>query len=240
MAWKSRLGVFYRWKPRDIGALCDSHAAGSRPVIHLSALERIAHGTDGYNPGTLTGEVNVTFTRSHDPDQTTAAVEDAAAGVRAELVETALRNAFAERAANLDAIKHTLWIGRTSYYLYVASCAGALIALSVPEGAESITPWVLLRSASVLVFNAVTGQWGSIIKGAVRVLSTPSIIGVLLAAFALSAELAMYVDRLRSKTFSRFWHTSRQELREALKESRKRMHAPRVETSAVATSSGPE
>ena len=48
---RSGLGIFYRWKLRDIAAICRMHHA--RPAVHLSVLERIAHGTDDYAPGNL-------------------------------------------------------------------------------------------------------------------------------------------------------------------------------------------
>ena len=111
-------------------------------LIHLSALERIAHGTDGYNPGTISSEVAVTFTPSFHRDPARAKAEDEAAGLRSKALETALERAFAERGARLDAVKHTLFVGRISYYLYVASCVAFVLAASIPPGTESITPWV--------------------------------------------------------------------------------------------------
>src|ERR1700733_9111188 len=75
---RAGLGVFYRWKPRDMQKLCRQQKAAMPPVIHLSVLERIAHGTDGYSPGTLAPKSQVVFTASNDPDPTVAAEQDAA------------------------------------------------------------------------------------------------------------------------------------------------------------------
>ena len=36
--------------------LCKEQKSGSQPKVHLSVFERIAHGTDGYAPGTLKPE----------------------------------------------------------------------------------------------------------------------------------------------------------------------------------------
>jgi hypothetical protein len=213
---RAGLGVFYRWKPRDMRSLCESQEAGFPPVIHVSALERIAHGTDGYNPGTLAHQTKITFTRSNHRDQIKAAAEDTAAGLRTRAVTEALQQAFAKRGADFDTIRYTLALGRLSYYVYVLACAGVLLAACVPD-VNSIAPWAILKSAAILVYNIVTGQWGLVLESAKRVLTTPWMVGVLLCAFALSAALGAYVDRVRSKTFSRFWHTSRQELRTALK-----------------------
>jgi uncharacterized protein (DUF2235 family) len=175
---RAGLGVFYRWYPRDMQRLCESQRAGLPPLIHLSALERIAHGTDGYNPGTLTREIKVTFTPSNRRDPVEATRENAAAGLRAQAVQAALRQAFAQRGARLDGTRYTLALGRLSYYLYVLACLGVVRLVSVPD--------VVM-------------------------------IGVLLGVFASAGALAAYVDRVRSRAFSRFWHQSRQELREALK-----------------------
>ena len=45
---------------RRARALCDAH--GVHPRIHVSALERIAHGTDDYSPGNLPAAAEVIFT----------------------------------------------------------------------------------------------------------------------------------------------------------------------------------
>ena len=66
---RAGLGVFYRWKPRNMQELWVEQKAGTLPPIHLSVLERIAHGTDGYAPGTLAPDVSITFTSTGDPKQ---------------------------------------------------------------------------------------------------------------------------------------------------------------------------
>ena len=141
---RAGMGVFYRWKPREIQSLCELQKGGSPAVIHLSALERIAHGTDGYNPGTLPREVNVTFTPSFHRDAARARDEDEAAGLRAKALETALQRAFAERGASLGAVKHTLTLGCLSYYLMLGRAWLSWWPHPPPE-TDSITstPWVL-------------------------------------------------------------------------------------------------
>ncbi len=233
---RAGLGIFYRWKPRGMWDVCESQKAGLPPAIHLSVIERIAHGTDGYNPGTLAGEASVAFTRSRNPDRAVAATEDESAALRSNLAELALRQAFAETGASLNVAGHTLWLGSIAYYLYVVSCLAVLFLASVPEDNPALTPWALLKSVSVLAFDMITGQWAPVLKSAVRLVTTPWMIGGLLAAFGLSFLLTTYADRVRSKTFSRFWHIPRQKLREALKESRKQLQgAPKTAGSASAT-----
>ena len=52
-------GVFYRWRIRDIGRSA-RRTTSSR--IHVSVLERIAHGTDDYSPGNLPADAEVVYT----------------------------------------------------------------------------------------------------------------------------------------------------------------------------------
>ena len=57
---RSGLGVFYRWKPRDVQALCAG--SGVSPKVHRSVFERIARNTEGYAPGSVPTEVEVIST----------------------------------------------------------------------------------------------------------------------------------------------------------------------------------
>jgi uncharacterized protein (DUF2235 family) len=55
--YDSRAGPasFYRYMPRDISVLCRTN--GVVPRIHVSALERIVQGTEGYAPGNIPGKL---------------------------------------------------------------------------------------------------------------------------------------------------------------------------------------
>lgn len=48
---RSGLGVYYRYKPRNIGDICEANKVA--PKIHASVLQRITHATQGYAPGNL-------------------------------------------------------------------------------------------------------------------------------------------------------------------------------------------
>jgi uncharacterized protein (DUF2235 family) len=216
---RAGLGVFYRWKPRNMQALSEKHGAGT-PKLHLSVLERIAHGTEGYAPGTLAPHVHVVYTPSGDPDQ------DLATEVRTKAVSSALTQAFSERGTDLEQVRGTLTIGLIAYYVYVASCLAVILAASVPEnGGSRLNPWIVLKNAGALIYDAVTGQWAPLLASAERLLTVPALLETLLAGFAVSAVLAHYVDHARSQVFSRFWHQSRHELREALQAARKSLRA---------------
>lgn len=228
---RSGLGVFYRWKPRDIKKLCEEQKAGPQPRVHLSVFERIAHGTDGYAPGTLAPNMHVVYTASGNPDQ------DKAVEVRVEAVSSALTNAFGNRGAELEEVRGTLLLGRFAYYLYVTSCLAVILAASVPADAGSrLNPLIVLENAARLIYDAITMQWEPLFASAKRLLTDPALLGTLLAGFAVAGAIAYYVRYRRSLVFSRFWHESRQELRLALKAARQKL---KVEQSISSSLSDP-
>jgi len=212
---RAGLGVFYRWKPRNMQRLWTDQKAGTLPPIHLSVLERIAHGTDGYAPGTLAPAVSVTFTPTDDRNQNEALI------IRARTVKAALDGAFARCGSDLQKARGTVLIGRIAYYVYVLFCFLAILAASVPPDAGSRrNPWIVLKNAGTLIYDAVTVQWAPLFDAAKRLFTDPKLIGTLFAGFAVAAALAYYVDHKRSLVFSRYWHDARQDLRNALKSAR--------------------
>jgi uncharacterized protein (DUF2235 family) len=217
---RAGLGVFYRWKPRDMQGLWEGQKAGSLPKVHLSVLERIAHGTDGYAPGTLAPNVEVVYTPSGDHNR------DVSAAVRAEAVQAVFTDVFRQRGADLEKVHGTLIVGRIAYYVYVVSFLALILAVSLPDNAGAgFNPWIVLKNAGHLVYDALTGQWALLFPKAKGVLTEPGLLGI--AGFLLAAVLARYVDHRRSLAFSRFWHESRHELREALIAARKKLQEER-------------
>jgi len=212
---RAGLGVFYRWKPRNMQKLWVDQKAGTLPTVHLSVLERIAHGTDGYAPGTLAPDASVTFTSSNDLKQNEALI------IRARAAKSALDTAYARSGSNLQQARGTVFIGRIAYYIYVLCCLAAFLAASVPPDAGSRrNPWIVLKNAGTLVYDVVTVQWEPPFSAAKRLFTDPKLIGTLLAGFSVAGVLAYIVDHRRSLVFSRYWHDARQDLRNALKSAR--------------------
>jgi uncharacterized protein (DUF2235 family) len=212
---RAGLGVFYRWKPRNMQRLCIDQKTAMPPVVHLSVLERIAHGTDGYAPGTLAPDASITFTPSVDDNHNAALI------VRAQAAKSALDAAFTRSGSDLQKVRGTVFIGRVAYYIYVLSCLAAFLAASVPPDAGSRrNPWIVLNNAGTLIYDMVTLQWTPLFDAAKRLLTDPKLVGTLLAGFAVAGVLARYVDHKRSMVFSRYWHDGRQDLRNALKTAR--------------------
>jgi hypothetical protein len=212
---RAGLGVFYRWKPRNMQRLWVDQKAGTQPPIHLSVLERIAHGTDGYAPGTLAPAASVTFTPSDDHQQNEALM------VRAQAVKSALDGAYARSGPNLQKAHGTVFIGRIAYYVYVLSCLAVILAASVPPDVGSRRNlWIVLTNAGTLIYDAVTMQWTPLLSAAKRIFTDPKLLGALVAGFAVAGALAYWVDHKRSWVFSRYWHDARQDIRNALKSAR--------------------
>ena len=63
---RAGLGTFYRWKPRDVQQICADHHMGPAKV-HISALERLAHGTEDYAPANLPPQALIMYTPVDGP-----------------------------------------------------------------------------------------------------------------------------------------------------------------------------
>lgn len=63
---RSGFAVYYRYKPRDLDAMCRKHHM--EPKIHVTVLERIVQSTDGYAPGNIPAkaQIEVTIPQSGD------------------------------------------------------------------------------------------------------------------------------------------------------------------------------
>jgi len=116
----ARASLFWRRAPRDLERLCREHEVP--PAVHLSVLERIAHGPGGYAPGNLPPASRVVITPTGDADC------DALARERARSVEEVLRQAHAARQSLLRRVEMELLVHRVSYRVALASLALALLA----------------------------------------------------------------------------------------------------------------
>jgi hypothetical protein len=211
---RAGFGVFYQWRPRAMQDLWNQQNAGGLPSIHLSVLERIAHGTDGYAPGTLAPAVQVVYTPSGD------AVQDHATLIRAEAVHSVVNKILGERGADLKKVGGTLVVGQIAYLAYVASCLAVILAASILENPGGrLNPWTVLKNAAGLIGALVTMEWTSLFAAARRLWTESDLLVSLLVGFGISGALAYYVDSTRSLVFSRFWHDARQDLRQALKDA---------------------
>ncbi len=212
---RAGLGTFYRWKPRDIGEIC---AKNEMPVrVHVSAIDRIAHGVDDYAPKNLPGKIQV-VTTPPDRRQNAALIT-----TRADNVE-----AVCNRALNgtplLASLRNTVVVGWLSYYVFVVACTAAVIAL-IPFGAADGSALGLAKSAGSLAGGLMSTPFATVpaIAGVVR--AHPWLFSAIAAALVLSSIMSRSADRRMKNVASGFWHQQQQELRQALKSARKTVMA---------------
>jgi uncharacterized protein (DUF2235 family) len=149
-------GIFYRWAPRDIAALC--RANNVQPQVHLSVVERIAHGTEGYAPGNLPLNAGVIITPTGDP------YADTTAQCRAEAVEKVLQQAFMSRPNLLAEVAPHVKRGQVAYWIFIGSWAVLLAglvgvsveALRVPPTFTEIIKTVLTVIGNILTLQVLT------------------------------------------------------------------------------------
>ncbi|MCC2641673.1 MAG: hypothetical protein K0S45_2086 [Nitrospira sp.] len=211
---RSGLGVFYRWKLRDIAGICRMHHV--TPAIHLSVLERIAHGTDDYAPGNVPGRANVVITPTGDGEKDRAALQ------RAKEVESVLRAAHAGEESLLPRVGTEMTMGLASYYIYLFASVLALIALSAPDGWQSLaSPGIVLENMGRFIFNLLTLRLGEVWASLRQLAMSPGLIGSLAGgSFVLAYFLMLHAERRMSAVFSEFWYRAHPQLREALKRAR--------------------
>ena len=184
-------GIFYRWRPRDMEAICAKH--GVPPLIHLSVLERLAHGTGDYAPGNISPRAKVVITHADDP------TEDPPVLARARAAEAVLHAAHRDGKPLLFRVQPEILIGRISYYVYLVSCTLVLLAACAPNAAG------LLRLHP-----------RAFVASARRLATSPALLGFLAGGLLLSYAMAVFSARRLSRIFSEFWHDEQPKLRAAL------------------------
>ena len=210
---RAGLGMFYRWKPRDIEEMCRDNAVA--PAVHLSVLERIAHGTEDYNPGNLPARARVVITPTGDP------AKDATADQRAAELQDVLSSAHAGSPSLIAQVRTKVFLGRASSYLFLLSCVALVLAAALLNGPEATSSlWSFPKSIALLLWGVVTSPFDTAneVLGSLR--EHRVVLGVLAAGFLASYVLGRIADRGMSKVFSQFWHKQQQRLRDALKRAR--------------------
>jgi uncharacterized protein (DUF2235 family) len=207
---RAGVGIFYRWKPRDIEAICREN--GVRPKIHMSVLERVAHGTEDYAPGNLPAGADLVITRTADP-QAEALLTERARNMKAIL--------DLGHGSLLDRVRRSLVVGQSSYYVYLVSCILVLLtAAGNGEWSSLAHPYVLLKGLGTLTAGLLTSPLVTAITVLRQLASNVGLLAALLAGFALAWVLAFRADRHMSREFSRYCYSVQPALREALKRAR--------------------
>jgi uncharacterized protein (DUF2235 family) len=219
---RAGLGTFYRWKPRDIADICARNHIPAR--LHISAINRIAHGVEDYAPDNLPPQVTVVTTRPYG-NQDPALIEQRAAN--AERVYTDAFNG----ASLLDSLTGTVAIGRLSYYVFLLACTAALLGVVI-YGAVDRSALGIGRQLASLVGGALSSPIDTGIHAATILLSHRPLLLAVVLALLMSSVMSRFADRRISNVASAFWHEHRPRLRQALKDARSIALADAAATSA--------
>ena len=228
---RAGVGVFYRWKPRDITTL-SRHAGIDRPVIHISALERISHGTEDYVPGNIPDALEVWPTPQATP--LANAVMSARAAALNMVISAAPPNM-------LPLVRSTMRAGWLSYYMYLVACTAALL-LAVSRGEPARLwqePVAVGRDFVRMSWLLITGDMSTLRAIAFGPADHPFIFAGLAALFVLSIAISLYTDKRMSAHFGLFWQGQQQQLREALKDVRVAVAATLPPASVPSTDTNP-
>lgn len=217
---RAGLGLFYRWSPRNIVALCRDNKVS--PQIHLTVAERLAHGTDEYALGNLPGDTQVVITEIGDADA------DEVARLRAENVQEVIRRAHQGRPDLLTDVKGAIGIGEVSYWLFIAAwiiLLTAAIGVTLESGRPTV--WGIASGAWHVAASLLTLQLGELSRTFQAIWASwwRAIALAALVTFGLAWRLSRLADNRMSDAFSSFWHKPRQELRTALKAARREAEA---------------
>ncbi len=222
---RAGLGVFYRWLPRDMRKMCAA-AAGETPAIHVSVLERIAHGTEDYAPGNLDPDALIVTTATGNP-----AIDDAS-NERARQLKMVLR-ASHSAGPLLEQMPNTIKLGVFSYYLYLITCTAMVLAALVPVGESRLKPWVIAKHAFLVLYRTATMDFTPALHSLQRLATDPELAIPLVASLSMSLVLSRIVDARMQTMYSEFWHNQQPKLREALKAAHETSRQEAVEAKAA-------
>jgi uncharacterized protein (DUF2235 family) len=117
---RESFSVYYRWSPRNLADLCKKHRIPATK-IHVSVIERIANGTDGYAPGNVPYDCDIVETRADKPWLTAERI--------ARMREVLKQNNPAGKRSPLEEMRRTVYSGKASQYLFLLTTLGTIPAL---------------------------------------------------------------------------------------------------------------
>ena len=196
---RSGLGMFYRWKPRDVVEL--SAKRGIRvPRVHISAIERLVQAPQGYAPGNIPVHCEVVCTEDHP-------------SVRLDELAVAIANAHVAVDANSLQAQKRRWVGvgLAAYVAFLGGFAATLLrvlSLMITSPAEGLGPF--LRSVGRVITSFPSGILLTLWRDWIAL---SLLLGGLAIGYGLSATSAHRMKRY----YSGFWHKHRPALRTALR-----------------------
>lgn len=182
-------GIFYRWAPRDVADYCAK--SGIPPCIHMSVMERAAHGTSDYAPGNIPPNAQLAYTAvdADDPDRD---AKEALLRKRAAALQKTMNDALHGRYLIHD-VSRELAIGDASYWAFMIAWLCFAIAA--------------ITAGTALLAGDFEWRWSIVL---------PIAMGVV--GFLAAWRVSLFVDDKMDDTFSEFWQKHQSDLRSALKQ----------------------
>jgi hypothetical protein len=196
---RSGLGVFYRWKPRDVVGLCAKRGI-TVPKIHISVAERIAQAPQGYAPGNIPPRCQF-VTTERDPV------------VRLHDVAAAITGAYGSPDAPTLLAEKRRWVGvgRVAYATFIGGFVSALVrvlALMIAPPGEGAARF----------FGSIADIGRSFPLGLASTLwNDVAALSLLGGGLTLGYVLSSLSDGRIQRYYSGFWHIHRPALRTALR-----------------------
>jgi uncharacterized protein (DUF2235 family) len=190
---RAGLGMFYRWKPRNVPELC--RTSNVAPKVHRTVFQRIARNTEGYAPGSVPPDSEVVTSSSPE-------------------ISRAIRQLVASQHANdrslIERERRAHLLGVTAYWLMILTTLTclALILGTYYGDIQTIDGW--RNRTLAMIRTIISTNW--IAVTARTIWRYPWLLaGALLALF-----INLRVDRHLDACYSEFWHRLRAPLRTLL------------------------
>jgi hypothetical protein len=190
---RAGLGMFYRWKPRNVAELC--RKSNVAPKVHRTVFQRIARNTEGYAPGSVPPDSEVVTSSSPQ-------------------IAQAIRQLVALQHANdpslIERERHAHLLGATAYWLMILTTLTCLALILGTYYADIQSIDGSRNRTLVMIRTIISTNWIAVI--ARTVWRYPWLLaGALLALF-----INLRVDRHLDARYSEFWHRVRAPLRKLM------------------------
>jgi hypothetical protein len=192
---RSGLGMFYRWRPRNVAELCRKNLV--TPKVHRTVFQRIARNTEGYAPGSVPPDSIVVTSSSPEI---------------AEPLRELVRSQHEGGSSLMQRERRAHLLGVTAYWLMILTTVTCLLLILSTYYADLRSiPGDRTRTLT-LIRTIVSTNWIGVT--ARMVWNYPW----LLAGAILALWINLRVDQHLDARYSEFWHRLRAPLRELLEQ----------------------
>ncbi|MEN6375745.1 MAG: DUF2235 domain-containing protein [Smithella sp.] len=211
---RSGFALYYRWNPRNISKLCE-YSNVTNPTIHISVLERIAYGTDGYAPGNIPYkfEIDTTSSIKSWPSEK---IEDVRNKIRKK------RSKVKNCSSPLEEMKCTILSGKASYWAFVLlSISFAIRILLNPPKFLTLLIYYLSGVKFEIPTEFIEKLYGMellvpILSFLSEISMAKAVLLSIVAGLIINLWSTKFVDSRLEENYRNYWRKERKFLREKL------------------------